>query len=94
VYNKCVILLSKWVTLNAAPCIFCIHQLLAKKKNWYEIIYILQGSLRFVKMELSFNILIEFDRPIKTVQLIRMCLNKLIVTTGHVNISVVLLRTF
>jgi hypothetical protein len=20
VYNKCVILLSKWVTLNAAPC--------------------------------------------------------------------------
>jgi len=65
-----------------------------EKKNWYEIIYILQGSLRFVKMELSFNILIEFDIPIKTVQLIRMCLNKLIVTTGHVNISVVLLRTF
>jgi hypothetical protein len=33
-------------------------------ENWYEIIYILQGSLRFVKRELSFNILIKFDIPI------------------------------
>ena len=24
-YNKCVILLSKWVTLNAAPCITPVH---------------------------------------------------------------------
>jgi hypothetical protein len=27
VYNKCVILLSKWVTLNAAPFIWCIFLL-------------------------------------------------------------------
>ena len=30
VYNKCVILLSKWVTLNAAPCIMYIYIYLYK----------------------------------------------------------------
>ena len=34
--------------------------------------YILQESLRFLKRGLSFNILIEFDIPIKTVQLIKL----------------------
>jgi len=46
-----------------------------RKRKWYEIIYILHGSLRFVKRQLSFNILIEFDISIKTVHLIKMCLN-------------------
>ena len=56
-----------------------------RKKNWYEIIYILQGSLRFVKRELSFNILIEFVISIKTVQLIKMCLNSDHLQGAHIS---------
>jgi len=49
-----------------------LHSPVTLEKKLYEIIYIIQGSLRFVKRELSFNILIEFDIPIKTVQIIKM----------------------
>jgi hypothetical protein len=56
---------------SATDQIFCIHQIL-------EILELLIGSKKAhdsVRREVLYNILIEFEIPMKLIRLIKMCLN-------------------
>jgi hypothetical protein len=60
--------------------IFCNHQILEKKWEYYEAMHQLfvdfKKAYDSFRMEVLYNILIEFGIPLKLVRLIKMCLNK------------------
>jgi purine nucleoside phosphorylase len=59
--------------------IFCIHQILEKKWEYYEAVHQLfvdfTKAYDSVRREVLYNSLTEFGIPLKLVRLIKMCLN-------------------
>jgi hypothetical protein len=58
---------------------FCIRQILEKKWEYSEAVHPLfidfKKAYDSVRREVFFNILIEYDVPVKLMRLIKMCLN-------------------
>jgi hypothetical protein len=68
---------SIW-TRSTTDQIFCIRQILEKKREYNETVHQLfidfEKGYDLVRREVLYNILIEFGVPLKLVRLIKMCL--------------------
>jgi hypothetical protein len=73
---------SVWILHSSSTNdqIFCIRQILEKKWEYNEMVHQLfidfKKAYNSVRMEVLYNILIEFGIPMKFVRLIKMCLNE------------------
>jgi hypothetical protein len=60
--------------------ILCIRKILEKKLVYMEAVHLLFTDFKkacdSVRREVFYNIIIEFDIPIKLIRLIKMCLNE------------------
>jgi len=66
--------------MSATDHIFCVRQILEKKLEHYEAVHQLfidfKKAYDSVRREVLYNILIQFDIPMKLVRLIKICLTE------------------
>jgi hypothetical protein len=83
------------VTVQELIKFFCSHQILEKTWEYNETVYPLfidfKKDYDSLRMEVFYNILIQFGVPMKLVRLIKMCLNE---TYSKVHIGKYLSDTF
>ena len=83
---------------STTDLIFCIHLILQKKWKQSEAVHQLfigfKKGYESVRMEILYNILIEFGIPVELVRLIKMCLNETcsIVQGANICLTCFLLR--